>query len=193
MSITPEVNRKRVKAAQAKVDRVVTTLPKGAGELIEGLGYIKADFCRTATLKALGIELGTFLQESEDVTLGYDGERWTLTIRGKRTVKLHFDSQTAVISWARDNLGYAGVGIGYVEEGTPWDPIYLVDVTRDNEFNLAWYDDEETAIRDARRTWGKTSAADKRSGMRLELRRYTHNIEVEEPENFDYDIINWEE
>lgn len=191
MSITPETNRARVKAAQAKVDRVVTTLPKGTGEIIEGLGYIKADFCRTATLKAIESELRAFLQESEDVTLGYDGERWTLTIRGKRMVKLHFDSQTAVISWARANLDR--IGIDYVEEGTPWDPIYLVDVTGDNEFDLAWYDDEETAIRDARRTWGKTSAADKRSGMRLELRRYEHNIEVADPENFDYDLISWEE
>lgn len=191
MSITPETNRARVKAAQAKVDRVVTTLPKGTGELIEGLGYVKADFCRTATLKAVESEKNAFLRESEDITLGYDGERWTLSIRGKKTVKLHFDSQTAVINWARANLDR--IGIDYVEEGTPWNPIYLVDVTGDDEFDLAWYDDEEEAIRDARRTWGKTSAADKRSGMRLELRRYAHNVEVTDPEDFDYNLINWEE
>lgn len=53
MSITPEENRKRVKATMQERDRINVILPKGTNKRIDDLGFKRSKFAKSLILKEL--------------------------------------------------------------------------------------------------------------------------------------------
>lgn len=53
MAITPEENRKRVKATMAERDRINVILPKGTNKRIDDLGFKRSEFAKTLILDEL--------------------------------------------------------------------------------------------------------------------------------------------
>lgn len=53
MPISPEENRRRVKATMAERDRINIILPKGTNKRIDDLGFKRSEFAKTLILQEL--------------------------------------------------------------------------------------------------------------------------------------------
>lgn len=98
--ISAEINRKRVKASNEKVERINISLPIGTFEKIESMGFKRASFCREAILKAIG--------EEEEMRMAMKKEK--IRVLNKRTGEtiIELNRQYDVISELIDEIAENG-------------------------------------------------------------------------------------
>ena len=71
------------------------------------------------------------------------------------------------------------------------DKYYVEEIKGDDEFTLGKFDTKEEAIEAARHEWNCMTPFDKKMNI-IEVRQYEEDIEDEDCNNFDYDLIEWE-